>query len=144
MTHIRVITQQSILTILLISNSVNPLLALPVKAQITTKENQKIVGLLHEIKNMLIDKGLEEEVALGKTIKLLQTKEHTLEKLKHFSEGSKLSITKVRLIETLAKYALYEKQLDLSSYSSLIGFTQSVLERPLNKDELEYIQSAVA
>lgn len=140
MIRIRVIVQRSVLVVFLAANSFNPLLALSTKVPTTSKRNQKVVGLFQEIKNILINKGLNEDAAFKKTVKLLQGKDNIVEKIYNFKNASELSISHDRLTETLAKYALHEKDLQLDSYTSFIGFTQSILERPLNHNELKYIQ----
>ena len=140
MIHIRVITQQSVLIIFLISNSLNPLLALPTKAPISKKRNQKTVNVFQEIQNILVEKGLDNDAALEKTKKLLYTKQNTIEKLQYLNSG-KLHIPQKELLETLAKYALYEKELNLNSYGDLLSFYQNILNRSLNHEEKEYIEN---
>lgn len=143
MIHIKVITQHSILVIFLISSAINPLLAVPVKSLNNIKKNRKVVGLFQELKNILMQNGLDEKAALEKTNALLYSQKNTIETLNHFHKDSKLHISKENLLKTLYKYALYEKELKLDSYSSLIGFTQNALARPLKNEELEFLQNIV-
>lgn len=140
MIQIKLFTQKSILVVLLVSNTVNPLLAFTSKEHPVIKKNQQVHSIFDKVKNMLLDRGLNEDAATQKTIQLLHVEKNTLKKLEFIYSNSSFLIEKQKLIETLATYALYEKKLDLNSYSSLLGLAQSILSRPLNKDELKYLQ----
>lgn len=140
MIQIKIFTQQSILVILLVSNTFNPLLAFPTKSHPLAKRNQQVSNIVQKVTNILVQKGLDHDAALEKATTLLQAQDYTLQKLNYLFQNSELTISQDELIEELAKYALYGKKLDLNSYSSLVGLTQSVLSRPLNKIELEHIQ----
>ena len=140
MIQIRIFTQQSILVILLASNTLSPLLALPLKPHATIKRNLQTSSILQKIKNILVEKGLDNDIALEKTNTLLRVDKSTIAKLQCLYESSKLSISQEALVEELAKYALYGKELDVNSYNSLIGLTQNILSRPLNNTELNHIQ----
>ncbi|MFT5659678.1 MAG: hypothetical protein ACI9TV_000300 [Sulfurimonas sp.] len=140
MIQIKIFTQQSILVILLVSNAMSPLLALPQKSNQIIKRNQQVSNIFQKITNILVEKGLDHDVALQKTNTLLNINKNTIERLHSLYESSELFIPQEELVEELAKYALYEKKLNLNSYSSLIGLTQSILSRPLNDKELRHIQ----
>ncbi len=140
MIKIQIFTQRSVLIVLLVSSAINPLLAFPTKSHLLTEKSQEAINVFQKIKDTLIDKGLEDDIALEKTMKLFQAQKNTVERLKSLYESSELVISKEDLVNKLAKYALYEKKLDLNSYSSLIGLVQSVLSHPLNNKELNHLQ----
>ena len=97
MIQVKLFTQKSILVVLLVS-----------------KRNQQVYSIFEKIKNVLLDKGLDENAAAEKTTQLLQIEKNTMQKLEFFYSSSGFFIKKSMLIETLAKYALYEKKLDLN------------------------------
>ena len=140
MIRITFLTKGSMLFVLLVSNSVNPLLALPPKPNPIVKNNREISRVSNEIKSLLFNKGLDKEVAIKKVNKLFENSKHnSIDKLLHLYNNPELSISKERLNKTLSEYALHEKSLDLNSYSSLIGLVQSTMFQSLNKKQLDYI-----
>jgi len=143
MIQIKLFTQKSILVVLLVSNTVNPLLAFTGKEHPVIKRNQQVHSIFDKVKNVLVDKGLNEDAAIKKTIQLLHVENNRMKKLELLYSSSSFFLEKQKLIDTLAKYALYEKKLDLNSYSSLLGLAQSILSRPLNQNELTYIQQTI-
>lgn len=140
MIQIKIFTQQSILVILLVSNAMSPLLALPQKSNQIIKRNQQVSNISQKVTSILVEKGLDHNIALQKTNTLLNVNKNTIERLHSLYQSSELFISQEELVEELAKYALYEKKLNLNSYSSLIGLTQSILSRPLSDKELHSLQ----
>ena len=137
---IRTTTKRSMLFVLLVSNSVNPLLlALPQKPHPVVKNNRQALRISNEIKNILLNKGLDKEVAVSKVNKLFKNNRGKTNKLLDLCNNPEFSISKKNLNSTLSKYALHEKQLNLNSYSSLIGLVQSTKLQSLNKKQLDYI-----
>ena len=143
MIKIRILTQQSVLVVFLLANAVNPLLALPNKVQTNVKRKQRTLDLHKELKNLLINKGLEGQVADAKSKKLLKNVEN-LSLLSKLYESSEFQLSKENILETLCKYALYEKTLELNSYSAHLGFLQHLLGRPLNNRELKELEQIAA
>jgi hypothetical protein len=131
-----ILFKRSILFVLLISNSANPLLA--VEPVTYTLENKKETpSVSREIKNLLVAKGLSEEQATHKANKFLNTK--NLFKVSHLYSNPNLGLSKEDVYNALTKYALYEKHLNLNSYDSLIGFVQRISLQPLDKQQLKYL-----
>ena len=66
MIQVKLFTQKSILVVLLVSNTMNPLLAFTGKAHPVIKRNQQVYSIFEKIKNVLLDKGLDENAAAEK------------------------------------------------------------------------------
>ena len=140
MRQMKRLTQRSILVILLVSNTIHPLFAFSDKTHHESKKSQQISKIFEKIKNLLVDKGLNEDVAIKKTRKLLAAQQKSIKKLEILCANGNFLNEKSKLFDTLATYALHERSLDINSYSSLIGLAQNVLSRPLRKSEKEYLQ----
>ena len=138
MIRITFFTKNTLLVILLASTAANPLLALPLKKHTIVKKNQQNSNISQKIQTILINKGLDKEVALSKVNKLL--KSCNADKLNYLYNSSDLSIPTENLNDALMKYALYEKSLDFNSYDSLIGLIQSASLSRLNNEELKYVR----
>ena len=138
MIRITFFTKHTLLVILLASGTFNPLLALPLKKYSIVKKNQQNSNVSQKIQAILVDKGLDEEVALSKVNKLF--KNSNTDKLNHLYSSSNLSVSKENLNDALAKYALYEKNLDFNSYDSLLGLIQSTSLNRLNNKQLQYVK----
>lgn len=133
-------SKRSLFVVLLVSYTVNPLIALPIEVNSKVlKSNQKSSIFSNEVENILIDRGLEVGSAKAKIRKLFQNNKNIDYKLQELCTEN-LSVTKEKLVEKLAMYALQEKKLDLNSYTSLIGLMQSVSLKILDKNELEHIE----
>lgn len=140
MIRIALLKNRSLFIILLASSTVNPLLALPVKNQSIVKRSVKSSKLSQAVQNTLINKGLEKEVALGKVNKLFSSIENFENKLTYIYASGEFSISKEKLHNTLMSYALYEKNLDLNSYSGVLGFIQSASLQKLDSKQLNSIK----
>lgn len=136
-----VVFKRSVLFVLLVSSSVSPLLALPSQQSPTLKNKTQISPIFNDIKNVLANKGLDEDAAIKKVDKLFKDKKSISTKLSQLYNNLHISQSKDTIINALAKYALYEKSLDLNSHSSLVGFVQSITLKPLDKNQLAYISS---
>lgn len=132
--------KRSLFIILLASSTVNPLLALPAKNPSVIKRDIKSSKFSQNIQNLLVNKGLEKEIALKKTNKLFTSSENFENRLQHIYNSFKLSISKEKLNDALVKYALYEKSLDLNSYSGVLGFLQNISLQKLDDQQLSNIK----
>lgn len=140
MIPIALFKKRSLFIILLASSTANPLLALPKQSHPIIKRNVKSSYISQKIQDQLINKGLEQEIASKKINKLFQNNKNLEYKLNHIYNSSILSISKEKLNDTLGKYALYEKSLDLNSYSGILGFIQNISMKKLNEKELNAIK----
>ena len=139
MIRVTFFTKNTLLVILLASTTANPLLAFPIKKHSIVKKNQENSNISQKIETILVDKGLDEEVAFHQVSKLF--KGNNTDKLNQILNNSDLSISKEKLNDALVKYALYEKKLDLNSYDSLVGLLQRVSLHPLENKQLTYIKN---
>jgi hypothetical protein len=140
MININFLTKRSLVIVFLVSNSFNPLLALPQKTNTTIENEQKSPSIYKDIQNILVNNGLENKTATDKLKKLLNNNQKsTADKLLHLCNDS-LSVTKEKLTEALSRYALLEKSLDLNSYGSIVGLLQSMSIFSLDKKQLEYVK----
>ena len=133
-------TKRSVLFVLLASSAVNPLLALEPKPYSITKNKQQVSSVEIDIKNILVDKGMQKDVAQSKVKKMFKSSKYKAETISHLYNSPELFASKEKLNDALAKYALYEKSLDFGSYSSLIGLAQSISVEPLGQKQLETIK----
>ncbi|MFT7005491.1 MAG: 5'-3' exonuclease [Sulfurimonas sp.] len=141
MTNI-IIIKRTVLSVLLTTTLINPLYANQSKSNSLIEKKQKI-STTQEIKNILVNKGLCEEVTDLRVSNLFKNNENKIDKLSHLYNNPYLSITKENLYSALSTYALYEKHLDLNSFSSVIGLIQSIKIQALDKEQLEYIKCIV-
>ena len=74
MIKIQIFTQRSVLIVLLVSNAINPLLALPIKSHSITKRNQESISIFQKIKEILVQKGLDNDIALEKNDEIIPSK----------------------------------------------------------------------
>ncbi len=140
MVRIAFFTKRSVFFVLLVSNAINPLLAVEPKICSIVTNKQQESNMVLDIKNMLVERGLELDAAEAKASKLFNNSEYKADTLMRLCNTPELCISKDVLNNTLAKYALYEKELDFSSYSSLVALVQSVSAQPLNKQQFEAIE----
>jgi len=133
-------SKRSVLFILLTGSTFNPLLALPYEPYLTSKSTLQISSVKIEIRNKLIDKGLDKDIAISKTNKLFSNNKHAANSIFDLYNYPEIFISKEKLNDALAKYALYEKHLDLSSYKSLISLAQTVSLQPLTPKHLDTLK----
>jgi len=140
MIRISLFKKRSLLVILLVGSTANPLFALPAKNNFVIKRDIKKINISQEIQNLLVDKGLEKDIALHKTDKLFKNSNNIENKLSRIYNSSNLGISKEKLDETLSRYALHEDSLDLNSYSGVLGLVQNVSLKKLDTIELNEIK----
>lgn len=133
-------TKRSVLFVLLVGNAFNPLLALEPKSHSIVKNKIQVSSIEIDIKNILINKGLDVEAAKSKVNKLFKNTDYRVDTLFHLYNTPELLTSKEILHDALAKYALYEKTLDISSYGSLVGLIQSTSLKPLDTIQLDAIR----
>ena len=139
-----IFTKRSVLFVLLVSNSFNPLLAFEHKPYSIVKNKQQISSIEIDIKNILINSGLDVDAAQSKTDKLFKNTQYSAETLFRLYNTPELFTSKEMINEALSKYALFEKTLDFSSYSSLVGLVQSISLKPLDEKQLNAIKNISA
>lgn len=140
MIRIVFLTKRSVLFVLLASSAINPLLAIEPKIYSITKDKQQVSSIEMNIKKVLIDNGMHKDVANSKVKKMFKLSKYKSGSLSHLYNSPEVFVSKEKLNETLAKYALYEKALDFSSYSSLVGLAQSISLKPLEQIHLDKIK----
>jgi hypothetical protein len=137
MVKIFILTKRSIFLIVLVSNTINPLLASPLYTDSASQSYQERAISYLDIQNSLTSKGLQKEIAEAKVKKLF--KEETSLKLAYLYKHPALALSKNIVIDTFAKQALFDKYCDLNSYDSLVGFVQSIHPN-LDKKQLSAIK----
>lgn len=140
MIRIALLKKRSLFIILLASSTANPLLALPAKNHSIVKRNIKCSKLSQKIQDILVNKGLEKEAALRKTTKLFNSTKDFENKLQNIYNSPNLPISKEKINDALVQYALNEKNLDLGSYSGVLGLVQNASMKRLNTQELNDIK----
>lgn len=135
-----ILTKRSIFLIFLVSNTFNPLLAMPIYEDSTKQTLQKSHITHRDIKDELTSKGLQEDTAALKADKLFMQNKNIPLKLSYLYSDKDLMLPKSKIVETLAKYALFERECDLSSYESLVGLVQNIKPN-LTKKELAAIKN---
>ncbi len=93
----------------------------------------------HKISTILHEKGIEKNKALELTYKMIKVNP-TLFTLMAESYATQSNLNLKNIYRKLADYALYQKNVDFTSYSFLVKFTHSVKEAPLSATELEDIE----
>jgi len=141
MIRITLFKKQSLLIILLVGSTANPLLALPLKNPSVIKKDVQQLQITQEIKNILINKGLEQESALKKVAKVFKNNKNVESKINRIYTSSTLSLSKDKINDSLVKYALYEKTLDLNSYSGVLGFIQTISLEKMDTQHLSEIKA---
>lgn len=126
MAKISILTKRSVFLIFLVSSAANPLFASTIYIYSASERYQEAPITHNDIQNVLISKGLENSVAIKKSQTVLKSSQNSYSKLTHLSHNPKLGLSKKKIIEAFAKYALFDKECDLNSYDSLVGFVQSI------------------
>jgi len=132
---------RSLLVAILVGSSMTPLLAVPSKTFFVTKSKRQNLQIFHNVKDALTQKGLDEEASLYKVNKLFEKSANFTAKVSLLSKNPILSLSQESINNALVKYALYEKNLNLNSYSSLVSFVQNATSQPLNNEQLQYLSS---
>lgn len=133
-------SKRSVLFILLTGSAFNPLLALPNEPYLITKSTLQISSVEIDIRNILIGKGLDKDIAISKTKKLFSNNKYRANSIFDLYNYPEIFISKEKLNDALAKYALYEKHLDLSSYKSLVSLAQTVSLKSLSSKHLNTLK----
>ncbi|EDZ62473.1 hypothetical protein SMGD1_2823 [Sulfurimonas gotlandica GD1] len=144
MIHKNFFSKRSVLLILLTSSAFNPLLALQHEPYSIVKNTLQISNVKIDIRNILIGKGLDKDIAISKTNKLFFNHKHTANTLSDLYNYPEIFISKEKLNDVLATYALYEKHLDLSSYNSLVSLAQTVSLQSLSTKHLNTLKHLAA
>lgn len=126
MTKISILTKRSVFLIFLASSAANPLLASTIFIYSASERHHEKVISQSDIQDVLISKGLENSVAIKKSQAVLKKNKNSYSKLAHLSNNPNLALPKNKIIEAFAKYALFDKECDLNSYDSVVGFVQSI------------------
>ena len=137
MIKIFVLSKRSLFLLFLVSNTIQAdTLALPisVETQIEKKQNKKFSA--YDIEQSLNNKGLDKDVASKKVAKLLQKNPQILEICTKLLKHPKLNFSQEDILQTLASYALFEKNIEPNSYDTLVGFAQKI-KYQLTKQELQ-------
>ncbi|WP_373035469.1 hypothetical protein [Sulfurimonas sp.] len=140
MIHKIFFSKRSVLLILLTSSAFNPLLALHHEPYSIVKNALQISNVKIDIRNILMGKGLDKDIAISKTNKLFSNNKHTANTLSDLYNYPEIFISKEKLNDALAKYALYEKHLDLSSYNSIVSLAQAVSLQSLSSKHLNTLK----
>lgn len=135
MTKIFILTKRSFLIIFLVSNTINSLSASPHANSLSYTTHKTETSLHADVKAKLISKGLHEDAAAKKADNLFKQNKNAPHKFSCLYRDNELMLSKEKVIETFAKYALFEKSLNFYSYESLVGFVQHIKPN-LNKKEL--------
>jgi len=139
MTKISILTKRSVFLIFLASSAANPLFASTIYVYSASERYEKAPITQKDIQSILISKGLDESAAVKKSRALFKKDQNIRLKLTHLYNNPELALSRKQIVEAFAKYALFEKECDLNSYDSLVGFVQSITPN-LNKEQLERIQ----
>jgi len=142
MEKISILTKRSIFLIFLASSAANPLFASTIYIYSASERYEKAQITQKEIQNLLISKGLENGAASKKSQALFKKDKNFDSKLAHLCNNPHLALSREKIVEAFAKYALFDKECDLSSYDSLVGFVQSITP-DLNQRQLSAIKEIV-
>ncbi|HEY9204255.1 MAG TPA: hypothetical protein VIM82_07975 [Sulfurimonas sp.] len=126
MEKISILTKRSVFLIFLASSAANPLFASTVYIYSASERQQEISITHKDIQDLLISKGLEKSIAVKKSHTLFKNSQNINLKLSHLCKNPNLALSRDKVIEAFAKYALFNKECDLNSYDSLVGFVQSI------------------
>ena len=93
----------------------------------------------YKISNILHKKGIQKNKAIELTRNIITTDPTLFTFMtESYATQSKLSLKNV--YSELANYALYQKNVDFTSYSFLVKFTHSIKKVPLSASELKNIE----
>jgi len=136
------LTKKSTITLFLLTAIFTSVYAQPVIYRVKTIRQQQNSSLKHDIESVLIKKGLDLSVA-KKRVKELLKDDYTLTKLDNLYNNKVLQLNKVKIDEKLAELALFNKNIELDSYSSLYTLVQDTKVKPLNKIQKDELKSIV-
>ncbi|MBU1657849.1 hypothetical protein KKG72_02215 [bacterium] len=107
-------------------------------------QNNANTNQLNTLSNMaglnLYKRGLDKKIAQQKISKSLQGDEYTNDLMAQNITENFAEITKEDIVTHISNSALYEKSVDLSSYSNIISLVQKSNKLVLDKENLEKIQ----
>lgn len=142
MEKISILTKRSIFLIFLASSAADPLFASTIYIYSASERQQERFVTHKDIQDLLISKGLENSVAIKKSHALFKNSQNINSKLTHLCKNPNLAFPREKIIEAFAKYALFDKECDLNSYDSLVGFVQSISPN-LDQKQLSAIKEIV-
>lgn len=142
MAKISLLTKRSVFLIFLASSAANPLFASTIYIYSASERQQERSVTQKDIQDILISKGLENSAALKKSQAVFKNSQNIHLKLSHLCKNSNLALQRDKIVEAFAKYALFDKECDLNSYDSVVGFVQSISPN-LNKRQLSAIKEIV-
>ena len=141
MSRIVFLTKRSVFVVFFISTAINPLMAKMVTPTVIVKKQQKNSRIQQDVSNVLVQKGLEEKVAVSKVKKLFQACEDKLDKLSTLYNYPEIFGSKKSIHETLANYSLHGKSFNPNSFDSLKGLAQKNSIASLNKEQIELLHT---
>lgn len=142
MAKISILTKRSIFLIFLASSAANPIFASTIYIYSASERYERSQISQKDIQDLLISKGLENSVAEKKSQALFKNGQNINSKLTHLCNDQNLALSREKIIKTFAQYALFNKECDLNSYDSLVGFVQSISPN-LNHRQLNAIKKIV-
>lgn len=142
MTKISVLTKRSVFLIFLASSAANPLFASTIYIYSASERQQERSVTHKDIQDILISKGLENNAALKKSQAVFKNSQNINLKLSYLCKNPNLALQRDKIVEAFAKYALFDKECDLNSYDSVVGFVQSITPN-LNHKQLSAIKEIV-
>lgn len=142
MEKISILTKRSIFLIFLASSAANPLFASTIYIYSASERQQERSVTHKDIQDLLISKGLENSVAVKKSLALFKNSQNINLKLSHLCKNQDLGLQRGKIIKAFAQYALFDKECDMNSYDSLVGFVQSI-SPDLNQIQLSAIKEIV-
>ena len=129
----------TVFVILLSANVAEPLVASEAIPEIS-QNKVKSSSLVYKVSQKLKSKGLDPDVALSKASAVFsENLDTSLMKLHRLQTDPELSLDREKVIEILAKRALFEKPLKLDCYDSVTGFVQEIKGYKLTSLERESI-----
>lgn len=127
--------------VLLLGNTAFSLQYLPQSRSIPDTRQRSDRSIHQHISTLLRARGLDEEIAKQKAIRLFINAESTIDtKLRHLQAHPALAIKSDAIDDALTKRALFGRSLDLDSYDALVRFVQEVKRRPLDDEALTAIR----
>ncbi|MCK9454956.1 MAG: hypothetical protein WCY51_06950 [Sulfurimonas sp.] len=142
MAKISILTKRSVFLIFLASSAANPLFASTIYIYSASERYQKAPITQRDVQDALISKGLQNSIAAKKSQAMFKKSQNINSKLTHLYNNSGLGLSREKIIEAFAKYALFDKECDLNSYDSVVGFVQSITPN-LTQTQLNSIKEIV-
>lgn len=139
MTKITILTKNSAIALFLVANVFTSLYAIPITTKVRIENKKQNISLSQDIEEVLIDKGLDINVAKERVTALFSEKIN-INKLNALYTNKVLGVSKSKLNSKIAELALFKKYLELDSYESLYTLVQSTKRVALNKKQKEELR----